>query len=270
MKNHTILPMELWLKVALTVAIVLIEVIALGFMWGFRKTGNINHIVDAAVEKSQFQPTVFRIYDKSTTDVCNRLIIVDPFEWHIWAVRSELYILNPESGIKCSSGSMPAIQVYYDQFVETCIAMSFDSILDTYTRGQIPKIVSYEFAGTTFTILSALNILVKDWVTFDITTVDIKRNLIQVELEEDDQPIRHRVRRQLQSSDVIQLTNQTTTSSTITKIQASTLQRKFQNVLNKAKRLGKFNLSALHRDDTPTKRQHRHDHHLNLPKQVGR
>lgn len=131
---------------------------------------NVNRIIDEAAHRSGFNPTQFQIYDKSTKEMCDRLIVVAPFDWYIWAVRGELYILNPEGGIRCAANTTPGIRVFADQFVETCLKLDFMSIMDLYVEGHIPKIVPYDIPedATSFTILTALNLLVKDWITFDI------------------------------------------------------------------------------------------------------
>lgn len=147
-------------------------------MYVFKRKTNIDDIVNEATLRSEYSPTIFKIYDKSTETVCNRLIIVEPFDWYVWACRGELYILNPEGGIKCAANSTPAIQVLSDQFLETCLKLNLNSILDVYVNGKIPHIVSYEITTTTFTILSALNILMKDLITFNIdnNTSNIVKN----------------------------------------------------------------------------------------------
>lgn len=125
----------------------------------------LNALVDRAASESSFSPTVFRIYDRSSADICDRLICIMPFDWWVWACRGELYILNPEGGIKCATGNTPAVRVFSDQFVEVCLSLEYDSLLSGYTT--LPcKIVPYKITTSVFTILSALNILVKRWVTF--------------------------------------------------------------------------------------------------------
>lgn len=133
------------------------------------KEVNIGGIVDHAAQEAAFNSSVFIIHDKSSDTVCNRLITVRPFDWTIWACRGELYILNPEGGIQCSAGRTPAVKVYGDRFVETCLTLSYDTIIGSYSTNNGAKIkhVPYEIEGTTFTILTALNILAKDWITFD-------------------------------------------------------------------------------------------------------
>lgn len=159
--------MELWV---LTVCI-LVAVISLLVMCAFSKHGNIDNIVNAATNVSAFKPTIFQIYDRSTKDHCDRLIRIRPFDWYVWACRGELYILNPEGGIQCGMNSTPAIRVYADQFVETCLNIDYDSILNSYARSSV-KHVEYDISGTkVFTVLSALNLLVRDWITFATETV---------------------------------------------------------------------------------------------------
>lgn len=158
------------MELIMTVLIVIINVACMYYMYIFNKRGNIEAIINEAVTKAEYTPTVFKIYDKSTTKICNRLIIIAPFDWYVWACRGELYILNPESGIRCSPSSTPAVRVFADHFVETCLQLDFNSIIDVYTRGQIPTMIPYEITETTFTILSALNILMKKWITFDKET----------------------------------------------------------------------------------------------------
>lgn len=115
---------------------------------------------------SEFNPTEFRIYDRSTENVCDRLIIVHPFDWYIWAVRGELYIVNPEGGVKCSPNTTPAIKVYQDKFIETCITLNFNALVKSYTSKK-PYIHKYEINSKTFTVLSALNILFDGFIKFD-------------------------------------------------------------------------------------------------------
>lgn len=137
-----------------------------------RERLNFAAVTREAIKESAFEPTVFMIYDRSTKNVCDRLIRVMPFDWWIWACRNELFILNPEGSIKCAAGSTPAVQVFASQFIETCLSVSFDSIVNSYTRLR-SKIVPYEIENDTFTVLSALNLLVKEWIAFDANENDV-------------------------------------------------------------------------------------------------
>lgn len=147
----------------------LTALVILVYIWVKNKEVNIGGIVDHAALDAAFNSNVFIIRDKSSNSVCNRLITVRPFDWTLWACRGELYILNPEGGIQCSAGHTPAVKVYADQFVETCLTLSYDTIISSYSKNNGARIkhVPYEIEGPTFTILTALNVLAKDWITFD-------------------------------------------------------------------------------------------------------
>nr|DBA13079.1 TPA: 19kDa protein [Oryctes rhinoceros nudivirus] len=159
--------MDIW-SIIITATVIIISIACLYYMYAFKRRANTDAIIDEAVLRAEYTPTIFKIYDKSTDEICNRFIVVSPFDWYIWACRGELYILNPESGIKCAPNTTPAVQVLKDQFLETCLKLNLNSILDMYVNGKTPYIVPYEIESTTFTILSALNILMKEYITFHV------------------------------------------------------------------------------------------------------
>lgn len=151
----------------IVVLVVLVCLMCLLYMLVISKKVNFSKFVNETVEKTSFKPTIFKIYDLSTKQACNRLIIVEPFTWYIWAIHGRLFILNPENGLKCFVGSMPAVQVFATQFVETCLKLDMNAMFLKYINGKIPIIVPYEITDTTFTVISALNILVKNYIYFD-------------------------------------------------------------------------------------------------------
>lgn len=134
------------------------------------KAVNIGGVVDHAAREAAFTSSVFEIYDKSSATVCDRLIVVRPFDWTVWACRGSLYILNPEGGSQRSvAGHTAAVRVYADRFVETSLALSYDAIINAYSRKNGAKIkhVPYEIRGSKFTILTALDALAEKWITLD-------------------------------------------------------------------------------------------------------
>lgn len=148
----------------------IVVMLSLYFLERMRKRINIGKYVSNATKSSAFSPTEFHIYDKSSERRCDRLIIVQPFDWYVWAIGGQLYILNPEGSIMCGTGCTPAVKVLKRQFLEVCLKIGYDSLLRGYTEGVAPsKIVPYEIESTTFTILSALNLLVKEYVTLSDT-----------------------------------------------------------------------------------------------------
>lgn len=153
-------------QISAIIATFTVTIILLCYLYLKVKELNVDNIINYATRKSEFSPTVFEIFDRSSNEVCDRLIIVKPFDWVLWAVDKNLYLLNPEGGVHCSIGSTPAVRIYADLFVETCLKLAYTSILSAYKRSGIRKLVPYEINSSTFTILSAINILVKDWITF--------------------------------------------------------------------------------------------------------
>lgn len=126
-------------------------------------------VFDYATHNSEYNPTQFLIYDKSTLTECDRLIRVMPFDWYIWCIRGEIYILNPQSSEHCSIGTCPAIKVTGTEFIYVCLNLGYVNILKGY-KSIDPKVVKYTITSKRFTILTALNILLKDWIKFDYET----------------------------------------------------------------------------------------------------
>jgi hypothetical protein len=157
-------------QIIILIIVILIELVAIGYLILLKKKIGISKAIDEADEKSAFSPTVFKIYDRSTVNKCDRLILIEPFDWYLWAIRDELYILNPESSnLQCGNGSTPVVQVFANHFLETCLNIDMITIIDKYTKNIdiSPKHVPYTIDKQTFTIFSAINILVKDWITFN-------------------------------------------------------------------------------------------------------
>lgn len=169
---------------ALFAMAVLIAVAALLYMLAARRNlGFAALLADAAV-RSDFSPTVFEMYDRSTSDVCDRLIVVQPFEWYVWCCRGRLLVLNPEGGIRCDAGKMPAVRVTASsEFVETCVDANLATILDLYRNTGVYFRVPYDIPkGTkTFTILSALNALASEWIEIrdDVSSDEQQQHSVQ-------------------------------------------------------------------------------------------
>lgn len=154
---------------------VIAALVLISIVYVVNKRKNIGDAVNMAVDGSMFSPTRFVIYDKSTETKCDRLITILPFEWYVWAVRDELYILNPEGATHCEPNMIPVVQVIDNTFKMTCINLELDTLLKHYKETGVTKIVNYEITGKKFTIMTALNILVKDWVTYDTKKMNLVR-----------------------------------------------------------------------------------------------
>lgn len=158
---------KMYKSVSLSIVLV-ICILCIYYMYRMRHSLAVNSTMMQANKIAEFTPTYFRIYDKSTDDVCNRLVVVEPFGWYLWASNGELYVLNPEATVHCSNNATPAVRVFRHVFVETCLSLSFDSVVSSYTNViRDPVLVPYKIETTTFTILDAINILLKSWLKFD-------------------------------------------------------------------------------------------------------
>lgn len=130
--------------------------------------------------QTRFSPTYFEIYDKSTDNVCNRLILVKPFEWVILANVGHVIILN-DTIFECPIGDTPSVMVpsFNPQiadveesinFRNVCLKGNFAQILISY-QTVAPVFVKFDIEDgqepNKFTILDALNILFKNYITMD-------------------------------------------------------------------------------------------------------
>lgn len=131
-----------------------------------------------ASDATQFNPTFFEIYDKSDAS-CNRLIVVQPFQWHIWGINGQVYLLN-ESNRSCPINYTPTIVVPNNKsddlsnqvFKDVCINKVFNEVVRSYTDSIKPVIVNFNIRElqqdeTKFTILDALNFLFTKYLTMD-------------------------------------------------------------------------------------------------------
>lgn len=185
--------------------------------WFNRKHNVIWRALQTAATDSRYNPTVFVIYDDSTDTNCNRLINVQPFDWWIWACNNELYILNPEGGLLCPGTTSPAVRVLDNQYIEICMNVNFDSIVNIYKKFK-STVVNYTIPtdSKTFTILSVLNILVKDYITFDAKTANNKKVIHESDASTSSNTRLHYDRltgRSITSSALKKLTSPPTTSS---------------------------------------------------------
>jgi len=152
---------------SLIYAIVLVFVV--GLLFFMRPIKKIENIYSTAEKNTRFEPTYYLIYDRSTELTCNRLIRVMPFNWIIWAINSNVFIIETTGAAICPSGTTPAIQVLSDKYSMStaCITVLFQSILNLYP-GK-PHKIFYDIEKSSvpykFTILDALNDLFDGYIT---------------------------------------------------------------------------------------------------------
>lgn len=141
---------------------------------------------------TQFKPTYFQIFDKSTTNNCDRLIRVQPFDWIIWAKFGKIYVLN-QSSYSCPVGFLAAVAVPstktddsgYD-FKSVCLNVLITDIIAAY-KDVSPYIEYFEIESlqsqeNKFTVLDALNYLLTKYITMksDDELLNIKQDTVIV------------------------------------------------------------------------------------------
>lgn len=145
-----------------------------------RPIKKIESIYKESEKNTRFEPTYYLIYDRSTKTECNRLIRVMPFNWVIWAINSDIYIIETTGPAVCPSGTTPAIQVVSDIYSmqTTCLSVLFQSILNLYPGN--PHKVFYDIEKSSvphkFTILDALNDLLQRYLTVSFNKEAINQN----------------------------------------------------------------------------------------------
>lgn len=193
------------------------QVFALGALFALyranRKTRFANS-VNVAVKESAFSPTYFKIYDKSSKTVCDRLINVQPFDWYVWACRGELYIINPEGRISCGAGSTPVIRITTRSLIETCLKLDYDSLILSYQRNAKQRVIPYTITDTKrFTILSALNLMLKDLIRFDVGTETRTQPWVRLDQVDRSLSRTHRALTMSQLNDLVGRARETLSSS---------------------------------------------------------
>ena len=141
----------------------------------------IQEQITSASKQTQFASTYFEIYDKTNKyGICNRLIIVKPFEWQFWAKDGKIYVLV-DTNFQCPQNYTPATLVpnstestnsIYD-FKSICIHSLLEDIISSYTNTISPVKVSFDIqklqeVPDKFTIIDALHYLLNGYLTMDI------------------------------------------------------------------------------------------------------
>lgn len=120
--------------------------------------GQFAYAIGIASKKSQIEDSYFEIYDKSSETVCNRLIVVKPFDWYILSRHGSAYVLNQTTN-NCNDSSTPAAKIIdSDMFENVCLPHTMADIIDSFSV-ETPVQVPYKITGVKFNILDALNCL---------------------------------------------------------------------------------------------------------------
>lgn len=146
-----------------------LTIVILVFIYVKRPTKLLLDAYTQAENETRWEPAYFLIYDNSTIDECNRFIHIFPFNWYVWAIQNQVYIIENTQGIICSTGTIPAIKVSEDpaNFVHVCLSVTLDGIIGQYL--EAPFKIFYDITESSqtnkFTVLDALNILFERYIT---------------------------------------------------------------------------------------------------------
>ena len=162
-------------NVLITTILTILIVIAILIIVYINKFQIIRNSVEESSKETQFNPMYFQIYDKSNDVQCDRLIIVEPFGWVIWAKYGKVYVLN-DTNFDCSLGTTPAVLVPSTTlneadytFKSLCINILYTNIFDMYNN-VTPVRVDFNIEELQqqpdkFTVLDALNYLFTRYIT---------------------------------------------------------------------------------------------------------
>lgn len=130
-----------------------------------------SQIVASASEETGFRPTFIEIYDFSSTGLCDRLFIVQPFGFYILNVDRTVYVLDGVAA-NCGIGKTPIIKIQVEnEYKIECTNSPLDEIIARY-KTKPPRILYYDIhAGmhtNKFTVLDAINLLFDGYIDMNL------------------------------------------------------------------------------------------------------
>lgn len=149
---------------------IIVVLILLYYKWD---AVGISKIINVATKDSQYIPTVYDIYDKSTLDMSNKLIFIRPFNWLLLNIENALYIIDQVGTGLCAVGTTTAYHVTKEYIYQICLSFDINSMINVYTSSGTHYRIPYEIDGTVFTAISAINELSKFCLQFDSTPKSI-------------------------------------------------------------------------------------------------
>lgn len=178
-------------KIGMWVTLAVVTVLLINIIWILyqHRVRTIELQIEEASTLTNFNPTFYEIFDKSSSTTCNRLIVVQPFKWHILAKLGKVLLLNESLNV-CELGSTPVVEIVdytaaaaaefdddddadaNDRYFETaCLNTDLLSILESYTD-VAPVYVPFDIAQlqqrpNRFTIFDALNDLFTRFITLE-------------------------------------------------------------------------------------------------------
>lgn len=147
---------------------------------------DLSKIMNESTDKANFEPSYFEVYDKSTENFCNRLIIVQPFSWYILARNGNVYVIT-DMQFNCPIGTTTATKLHRDQdkFMYTCLNGTLNVLIDSFKKSaqlyykEIFDIENLQSTKGKFTVLDALNYLFTKYINItneEDDDVDLRYN----------------------------------------------------------------------------------------------
>ncbi|AAN04397.1 Orf103 [Heliothis zea nudivirus] len=157
-----------------------IAIIAIVYTFSLLKTSNLGKtmgsLTDEATDSTKFNASFFEIYDKSTDDYCDRLILVQPFNWIIVAKGGQMYALTDVQH-KCPPTTTRAVKLHsnQDKFKYVCLSLTKMQLIELYrnTAHNVLKLTfdvdALQSDEKRFTILDACNyLLAQGYAVLDV------------------------------------------------------------------------------------------------------
>jgi hypothetical protein len=149
--------------------------------WDLSPAAQLSQTINEASEATQLKSTAFEIYDRSTEDYCNRLIVVKPFDWFIWAIGGQVWLLN-DTNLEAPLGMTSATKIpninnddytFETRNLNVQLSDIFDSYREVTEVGKLRpvriefKLEDLQSQPKRFTVLDALNYLFREYITMD-------------------------------------------------------------------------------------------------------
>lgn len=167
------------MNLAIIIVCLVLIIYSILVLGGVNISSKLTDFVQHASEKTQFQNCYFLIYDRSTENDCNRLIVINPFAWIVLAKNEKVYVVT-DMQYDCPVGSFSCTRIHKnpDLFEYVCMKGSTISLLENYknnNRGiyRIPfDVEKLQVVDNKFTVLDALNYLFKNYITIKEENAD--------------------------------------------------------------------------------------------------
>lgn len=128
------------------------------FIYSF-KPNTMDKVLAKAFVSSEQTTHYVEVYDNSTDDVVDKLVIVNPYGWILWNFDGRLFIVNPEVGVQTCTRGFSVYEVSSNlAFVKRCVNAKLIDLLNFYHTKRTAEIVPFE-PKNVYTILDCIEFL---------------------------------------------------------------------------------------------------------------